>query len=417
MIICQFFTKRNQKFMGKFSENFAKFAALAGILSGEPDALADKKQVPELTQPKDFQKLPENERTKVAAQALTITEKHLAHDAKAAESFAKLKPEQQQKIAPSAFERTRLVAVGACNKLRNYADLLDSQQIQSFNRLNKLINTESGGAITLSNYQELATWLKTQNPEQLKQVFEEINAVLQNQNQEPPAVAPSPKPEKAATPVSTPKPAETKPATPEKAIEGNQDLYGQPLDWNKRDIKYYDTEPAHPDLVALFEGVGTKGQKVMVQLRQEAYNEFQALCQDFNTHAPAKIKPFGCYVTEGFRTLGKQQGIIEAYKKRDRAEGTNMAALANKVGYSEHHLGTTIDLHELKRRGMYDWFVGSSKELTKPDFLPRIVEHGYVPTVAGEPWHFRYVGKEQAKAYWKKFGTTIIEDHHRTLIE
>jgi LAS superfamily LD-carboxypeptidase LdcB len=403
--------------MGKFSENFAKFAALAGILSGEPDALADKKHVSELTQPKDFQKIPENERTKVAGQALATTEKHLAHDAKATENFAKLKPEQQQKIAPSAFERTRLVAVGARNKLRNFADLLDTHQIQSFNHLNQLINKESGGAITLSNYLELAAWLKTQNAEQLNPVFEEINSVLQNQNQEQPAVMTPQKAEQAPATVAVPKPPETKPATPEKAMEGNQDLYGQPLDWNKRDIRYYDTEPTHPDLVAPFEGVGTKGQKVMIQLRQEAYNEFQALCQDFNAHAPAKIKPFGCYATEGFRSLNKQRGIIEAYKKRDRVEGTNLVALANKVGYSEHHLGTTVDLHELKRRGMYDWFVGSSKELAKPNFLPRIVEHGYVPTVAGEPWHFRYVGKDQAKAYWKKFGPAISDDHHRTLTE
>ncbi len=403
--------------MGKFSENFAKFAALAGILSGEPDALADKKHGAELTQPKDFHKLPENERTKVAGQALATTEKRLAHDVKAAENFAKLKPEQQQKIAPYAFERTRLVAVGARNKLRNFADLLDSQQIQSFNHLNQLINKESGGAITLSNYPELAAWLKTQKPEQLQQVFEEINSVLQNQNQEQPTVVLLPKAEQAPATAVAPKPPETKHTTPEKAVEGNQDLYGQPLNWNKRDIKYYDTEPTHPDLVAPFEGVGTKGQKVMIQLRQEAYSEFQALCQDFNAHAPAKIKPFGCYATEGFRSLSKQRGIIDAYKKRDQAEGTNLVALANKVGYSEHHLGTTVDLHELKRRGMYDWFVGSSKELAKPNFLPRVVEHGYVPTVAGEPWHFRYVGKDQAKAYWKKFGPTITDDHHRTLTE
>ncbi|MBI5728599.1 MAG: hypothetical protein HY984_02500 [Candidatus Magasanikbacteria bacterium] len=79
-------------------------------------------------------------------------------------------------------------------------------------------------------------------------------------------------------------------------------------------------------------------------------------------------------------------------------------------GYSEHELGTAIDISLANRVTMYAWLTGLNQA-----GLPPIIRHGFIPTVRHEPWHYRYVGIEKAKVFWQKHRDEVWQKHTRRL--
>ena len=57
--------------------------------------------------------------------------------------------------------------------------------------------------------------------------------------------------------------------------------------------------------------------------------------------------------------------------------------------YSEHRLGTTVDL-DLNS-------LGSKKKVTVEWLNENAWKYGFINTVEAEPWHWRYVGKKTAE--------------------
>ena len=66
-------------------------------------------------------------------------------------------------------------------------------------------------------------------------------------------------------------------------------------------------------------------------------------------------------------------------------------------GYSEHQLGLAVDIRY--EHGLYEWLAKHSWEY---GFILRFPEgKEEITGIDYEPWHFRYVGKEMAKAVFE----------------
>lgn len=112
-------------------------------------------------------------------------------------------------------------------------------------------------------------------------------------------------------------------------------------------------------------------------------------------------------VISGYRSIESQE---EIYKRNVKTHGADYAKkFVQKPGYSEHHTGLAIDLAlyykndgssgDFTGEGKYSWFYENS---WKYGFVRRYDESKQDITGIGyEPWHFRYVGKNNAKHMYK----------------
>jgi LAS superfamily LD-carboxypeptidase LdcB len=87
------------------------------------------------------------------------------------------------------------------------------------------------------------------------------------------------------------------------------------------------------------------------------------------------------WVRSGFRSLEEQQWFYDAWKA---GEGNKAA----KPGYSNHQMGTALDI-DIDQTGAYEWLVAHAKK------------YGFKRTVSNEPWHWEYK-KPPAKKHRKK---------------
>lgn len=130
--------------------------------------------------------------------------------------------------------------------------------------------------------------------------------------------------------------------------------------------------------------------------------------------ATARAGGFDVRVQSAYRPFEQQQQIHSALAARlGEAEASRRSAPA---GYSEHQLGTTVDLTSaevgwgLNARfalsGAGQWVASHAHEfgfaLSYPDGGEPVT--GYI----SEPWHFRYIGTERSAA-WRVSGLTLIE--------
>lgn len=114
-----------------------------------------------------------------------------------------------------------------------------------------------------------------------------------------------------------------------------------------------------------------------------------------------KEKDLELVVTSAFRSEETQTWIYDDWHKKNTAkEGEEAVA---KPGYSEHQLGTTIDLtssavdYESAHRSFhltseYDWLQKNAHKFGFVLSYPNKKKTGYI----FEPWHWRYVGVENA---------------------
>lgn len=155
-------------------------------------------------------------------------------------------------------------------------------------------------------------------------------------------------------------------------------------------VFYYQNIVNYPDLVYLDSiGVSSLGQ---IQLRQEPAVWLKFMTDNIES------ENISYTISSGFRDISLQEYIFN-FKVNSIGE-ENAMKLAAKPGFSEHHLGTTIDIityeNNLKllptytKTKLFKWL---DKNAYKYGFvqsypLGKTEETGF----SYEPWHYRYVG-------------------------
>ncbi len=112
-------------------------------------------------------------------------------------------------------------------------------------------------------------------------------------------------------------------------------------------------------------------------------------------------------MASGYRTPEKQQSLMdekigelvnEGYSQTDAEQ--EALKWVNRVGYSEHQSGLAVDINAdgIHSAGyeVYDWL---AQNAWRYGFILRCPEDKTAVTGTGyEPWHYRYVGVENAQA-------------------
>jgi len=140
----------------------------------------------------------------------------------------------------------------------------------------------------------------------------------------------------------------------------------------------------------------------------------------------ARSQGFTAILTSGFRSIRHQERIFSRYVGEERESGLDQEdaiAAANaysaKAGYSEHHLGTTVDIRasfepeewDIARngfdQGIYGWMRSNAHHYGFILSYPTSNESNhYAKPGSGyesaEPWHLRFVGKRIAQHLYQQ---------------
>lgn len=131
------------------------------------------------------------------------------------------------------------------------------------------------------------------------------------------------------------------------------------------------------------------------------YPDLQAMFDD------ARASGLQLFVRDGYRTAETQQRIldekIEAYEK-DGYSNSEAETLAKEwvsvPGTSEHQLGLAVDINadtsQSNSDEVYRWLENNSYHYGFINRYPS--DKTEITGVIYEPWHYRYVGKEAARA-------------------
>ena len=152
------------------------------------------------------------------------------------------------------------------------------------------------------------------------------------------------------------------------------------------------------------------------QLQTEAAQSFAAM------QAAAKLDGVSLILQSGYRSVEYQQGLfdqqVEKMIKTGKSEEEALAAaqkVVAKPGYSEHNTGYAADILTDSYRVMdsgfaktdaYTWLTEHAAEYGFIERYPRDGEP--ITGIIFEPWHWRYVGAENA-AEIKKSGLCLEE--------
>ena len=161
-------------------------------------------------------------------------------------------------------------------------------------------------------------------------------------------------------------------------------------------------EPA--DLVTIPEEMRLYDYKY--QLREEAYLHLREMWE------AAKAAGSEFYVNSAYRSYATQKRIFNDYAAKNGEKKAN--EFSARPGQSEHQLGTTVDL------GIPGYALSAQFGSTSPGqwLKDNAYKYGFVMSypegskeITGyiyEPWHFRYIGVENAKK-WKESGLVLCQ--------
>lgn len=151
-----------------------------------------------------------------------------------------------------------------------------------------------------------------------------------------------------------------------------------------------------------------KATKEGLTLRKEAADALETM---FNA---AKEDGLTLIFGSGYRSYSTQERLFNNYVARDGEEAANRYSA--RPGESEHQTGLAVDISD---GSMANWLKNSFKNTDEGKWLKEnSYKYGYVlrfiegkEDVTGymyEPWHFRYVGIEEAKKIYDS-GLTLEE--------
>jgi len=137
--------------------------------------------------------------------------------------------------------------------------------------------------------------------------------------------------------------------------------------------------------------------------------ETQAAFNDMKEAAGEEGIPLA--IVSGFRSYEEQKTLFEGYVDKDGIE--NAETYSARPGHSEHQIGEAMDINQISRSfaetAAGKWLAEHCYEygfiLRYPD--GKTDETGYI----GEPWHFRYVGKELAELLYNDGDWITLEDY------
>ena len=120
----------------------------------------------------------------------------------------------------------------------------------------------------------------------------------------------------------------------------------------------------------------------------------------------AEAEDLGPIVVSGFRTEEKQQSLYDDKIREYRQQGYSQEEAVElaeqwvaRPGTSEHQLGLAVDING----AVYDIYLWLEENSWKYGFIFRYPAYKTDLTgVAGEVWHYRYVGKEAAQEIYEQ---------------
>ena len=120
----------------------------------------------------------------------------------------------------------------------------------------------------------------------------------------------------------------------------------------------------------------------------------------------AEAEDLGPIVVSGFRTEEKQQSLYDDKIREYRQQGYSQEEAVElaeqwvaRPGTSEHQLGLAVDING----AVYDIYLWLEENSWKYGFIFRYPDYKTDLTgVAGEVWHYRYVGKEAAQEIYEQ---------------
>lgn len=144
------------------------------------------------------------------------------------------------------------------------------------------------------------------------------------------------------------------------------------------------------------ENLVTCGEK---QVHKELAKAFEQMRQDaLNDNIKLEI-------VSGFRSIEYQKTIFPCkFKNTNPTEEEFVARLkySAPAGFSEHHTGLAIDINSLEEdfadTKEYEWLLKHASNYGFEMSFPQNNKQG----LGFEPWHWRYIGTEQAKDVFKQ---------------
>lgn len=141
---------------------------------------------------------------------------------------------------------------------------------------------------------------------------------------------------------------------------------------------------------------------------------YEALCEMMDA---ARADGCALWLASGYRSVEKQTDILNrAVKNRIESGMSGEAAYADalltiqKPGHSEHHTGLAVDFNDVsytfEDSFEYAWLLENAAKYGFTERYPEDKEE--ITGIEYEPWHFRYVGKEQA-VRMKQLGVCLEE--------
>lgn len=235
--------------------------------------------------------------------------------------------------------------------------------------------------------------------------------VMKNPGSPTAAVTPSPSVTAAVT--STPVPASTSTPTPTPASTPTPEPTATPADTTSDDSLTRVINKAHPisqDYVPADLRVVNVTCDKEVQLRSEAADQLEAM------FAAAESEGVYLRLVDGYRSYEEQVSLYNTYVAR---YGTAYAeGIDDHPGASEHQLGLAVDIGNWNYQctlqtcfthyESYDWLIAHSWEYGWILRYPEDMES--VTGIWFAPWHYRYVGVEEAKRIYDS-GLTM-EDYY-----
>lgn len=161
----------------------------------------------------------------------------------------------------------------------------------------------------------------------------------------------------------------------------------------------------------------------------DSYQVDNRIVEDYNAFAEAAKKAgFPLVLISAYRSIAYQQQVFDESVNQLRNSGLSEEEANEKAkethtepGYSEHHLGLALDVVDENWNNSYPNQVLDAAYGSEPGakwIAKNAAEYGFIirypdgeENITGityEPWHIRYVGKENAQ-YIKKHNLTLEE--------